>query len=337
MAAGPAHASLRQGTLGEAMRCRLQFWLLLSAAEGARGCEQPRCTTAAMQGAFTDDTFAPAAGCYHGVPTPSETIELLRGSWYLTAGGSNAWATFQALANQIEPYIEAYSPDKGFLNKRWVDIVWQAHANGSYTLQHYHWLNTTGLAALGAPVHQAFALPAWSADRVRLTFAHCLLWPNCTTAVAGMNEAPGGWAAARRLLYVQSGAWYDRYNYLVDEYAAQLATFLAQHAPTCEQAHVDCFVASVSCLELDAWPYANQRCNANDQQMNAQLSAQLGAYSAAFTHLDLVALLSAKPEEFPGHPSPALALWTQWGGPRSASVDPRTLASPCTWPSFARH
>ena len=151
----------------------MRFHCLCLFIAATHGCDQTRCTDATMQGTFADDTFQPTSGCYYGVPTPAETFELLRGSWLLATGGSNAWKTFQALANQLEPFIEAYSPDKGTSSPRWTDIIWQKHPiNDSYTLQHYRWLNVSGLAALDAPVHEAFELPAWSANHVRITYAH---------------------------------------------------------------------------------------------------------------------------------------------------------------------
>ena len=132
------------------------------------------------------------AASHSGVPSPNETFALLQGTWYFSVGGSNAWATSMALANQLEPYHERYSPEKGRKTPRWADTVWELQPDsGAYALQYYRWLNATGIATHGGNggAHAAFDdLPSWSASRVRLTFAHCFFWPK--SGARGSNHRP---------------------------------------------------------------------------------------------------------------------------------------------------
>ena len=46
--------------------------------------------------------------CYYGVPTNQETLDLLAGSWFFMAGGSNLWVTYQSLGNQAVPFAYAF-------------------------------------------------------------------------------------------------------------------------------------------------------------------------------------------------------------------------------------
>ena len=97
----------------------------------ATACDQPlsRCTTPDTSGAFDGDTFRPTS-CYHAIPTPAETLELLRGSWLFATGGSNVWATFMALGNQLDPRRLVYE-EVGTHTPKWLDMIWQEQADGS--------------------------------------------------------------------------------------------------------------------------------------------------------------------------------------------------------------
>ena len=61
----------------------------------ACGEEKSRCSVVEIEGSWDQQTYVPTAGCYYGVPTPSETFEILRGSWLFFVGGSNTWTLFQ--------------------------------------------------------------------------------------------------------------------------------------------------------------------------------------------------------------------------------------------------
>ena len=85
-----------------------------------------RCTdhTPVTQGSFSDHTFVPDSGCYHGVPDVGDTFALLSGSWVVTVGGSNSWATYTALANQLQPGYYNFHPERGGAEKtRFSELV----------------------------------------------------------------------------------------------------------------------------------------------------------------------------------------------------------------------
>ena len=72
----------------------------------------PRCTTPDTAGSFNGHTFVPDASCYHAIPSVVDTFALLSGSWLFTCGGSNAWATFNALARQLEPTVFGWHDER---------------------------------------------------------------------------------------------------------------------------------------------------------------------------------------------------------------------------------
>ena len=73
-----------------------------------------RCTdrTPVVQGSFIEHTFVPDSGCYHAIPDVADTFALLAGSWVVTIGGSNSWATHSALASQMQPGYYDFHPER---------------------------------------------------------------------------------------------------------------------------------------------------------------------------------------------------------------------------------
>lgn len=73
-----------------------------------------RCTDSdpVMAGSFDGHTFLPTKGCYLGVPDVPDIFALLAGTWLYTCGGSNAWATHSALANQLAPGYLAWFAER---------------------------------------------------------------------------------------------------------------------------------------------------------------------------------------------------------------------------------
>ena len=100
-------------------------------------------------------------------------------------------------------------------------------------------------------------------------------------------------------------------------YEPELRTFLTTHSAFCASPLSACFVASsVFCLELDFdFHYTGRLCGATEQyewkgELNALQASLVGEYpSTTFSLFNVVPLLSAKYDEFPGHSSPMLALW----------------------------
>ena len=84
--------------------------MLFTAALVLGQCGLPRCTTLETTGSWSGETFVPSVSpaCYYGVPTNQETLDLLAGSWFFFAGGSNLWVAYQSLGNQAVPLAYAF-------------------------------------------------------------------------------------------------------------------------------------------------------------------------------------------------------------------------------------
>lgn len=100
-------ASLEHGLLG---MCRLALLLLVGAVT-ATGATCPadskhRCTSveSIAAGSFSGETWVPDSGCFVATPTPEEMLRILRGSWLVICGRSNAMVTSRALMNQVSPH-----------------------------------------------------------------------------------------------------------------------------------------------------------------------------------------------------------------------------------------
>ena len=113
------------------------FVWLIARAESQSDCN--RCTdrTPVTQGSFSAHTFVPDSGCYHTVPDVADTFALLAGSWLVTSGGSNSWATYTALANQMQPgYYSFHSERTASEGAQFADLIWERQLNGTWSLVH---------------------------------------------------------------------------------------------------------------------------------------------------------------------------------------------------------
>ena len=301
-------------------------------------CEQPqpRCAgddalDAAYDATFDGDTFTPASGCFFAVPDAWQTRELLAGRWIFVTGGSNLWALAKNLANQLEPEAVTYN-DVPVNVPRFFDVIWERAADGSYTRLHSSFLTYITEYVYGGDDPEALAaaqfsgsLPAHASDRVRLTFHHGYHWTNCTAALTDMTNAPNGWVDARRVVVAQSGVWYNNRKTFGDQrakYEPELTEFLSTHQATCDEAQTTCYVASsVFCLALDfESEYPGRQCGTETiaswyvwkTELNELQASLLEDYAETFKKLDIVPLISSDYMEFPGHPSPMIALWAWW-------------------------
>jgi len=273
----------------------------------------PRCTTVETTGTWERQTFVPTASppCYYGVPTKQEALDLLDGSWIFLIGGSNMWAQYQVFANQLNPYVYNFTASRGSEGPGFTEMIMERHADGTYTLLYFVWGDVADLAA---------AVPAYRSGLVRVSHYKAALWQDVSAGMTSMQQAPNGWVGARQVVHAQAGHWYD-----ADTYAGQgittanhlpgLTAFLAAHQAACTAAGAACFISSTSCIQSSTLGQKWRRCNANDQQMKSELEEQVGPggpYSSAFTFFEVDTFIAQNWEEFPGHYSPQLGLWTTW-------------------------
>ena len=354
-----------------------------------------RCTTPDTVGAFTDHTFMPDSGCFHGIPTVDDTFALLRGTWVLTCGGSNAWATHNALVRQLNPSAYPWRDERYDGTSRiwpeYADEVWDVGTDGSYELLHSiyvcqgdanqpcepgtsAWHTQIGNLSTALTSQQ---VPSFSASAVRITYGHGKLFTRCSSYFDDMGTAANGWALATKMAWVQSGVWYlNGYDDSVgpETYGPNLRAFLLNQSSACSSASMSCFISTIPCAALNSHDLARPcaarvwvpvavhirtmaapvwlsvagcvdactRCRCVDISATtldlyglnkwiacekvatggASVTADINRltrgilteppFSASFTLVDVTALLSAKPQEAPGHTGPLLSLWTFW-------------------------
>ena len=281
----------------------------------------PRCTTVETTGTWEGHTFVPSVSppCYYGVPTNREALDLLAGSWLFMVGGSNTWAQYQAFANQLDPYVFNFTASRGSSGPAFTDMIMERQADGRYQQVHFNhqvWYQADGTLLVGLEG----AVPEYRSGLVRVSHRHAKHWSHVSAAMTSMQQAPNGWAGARRVIFGQAGHWYDVDSAVTGittaNHLPELAVFLTTHEAACAAAGTACFLTSTSCIELSWWfaqPW--RKCNANDQQMKGELKEQVGpggAYSSAFTLLEVDTFISQNWEEYPGHYSPQLGLWLTW-------------------------
>ena len=299
------------------------FVWLIARAESQSDCN--RCTdrTPVTQGSFSAHTFVPDSGCYHTVPDVADTFALLAGSWLVTSGGSNSWATYTALANQMQPgYYSFHSERTASEGAQFADLIWERQLNGTWSLVHDSFVCGGGCDGessqwhttdMGAAQFPAEGLPQHSANHVRLSFFAAKLFPETAHDLEYLSDAPDGWSAARQILYIQNGRWYaNRRAGTPEGYHPDLLTFLTDHTGLCGQSHVDCFIATISCvkeLTVELWKWSRCDSVVNDLNQITKDLTLLPQFSA-YHYMDVTSLLSAKAEEYSGHNGPPLGLWT---------------------------
>ena len=216
-----------------------------------------RCTTPdTTNGRFIGHAFVPDSGCYHAVPSIAETFALLRGRWLLTTGGSNAWATHNALARQLDPTAFPWRDERydgsGAVWPLFADQIWERQDDGSHVLLHSAYVCTpekpcaAGVSAWHvqhdslSAAQSSLTIPLFSDQRhVRLTFGLGRLYPAANSHLDHLRyPSVGGWEGAPKLVYVQVGIWY--LNELEGVPAAQMPpereAFLANQTTLCEAA-----------------------------------------------------------------------------------------------------
>ena len=296
-----------------------------------------RCTdhTPAAAGTFSGHTFMPDSGCYLGVPEVDDIFALLAGSWLVTVGGSNAWGTWNALANRLGPNLYPWLEERyqkrdgsgyiGSMESQFADLIWERQSDGSWSLIHNEYVCLSNACQPTPSEHHSLDLdeamqnsgmPVHSPDRVRLTFYRARVYPDSDTMMTYMaSGSPGGWTSARTIVYVQNGRWYENNNLASqgitsDDYSAHLVTFLDTHEPWCAQSNKDCYIASISCVveAINYWPWGE--CNAGTLALNAetQTTLQLPQY-AEYHFMDVAATLSAKADEYAGHTGTFVSMW----------------------------
>ena len=305
-----------------------------------------RCTTPDAAGTFNADTFIPSSGCYYGIPTVPDTFELLGGHWLSTCGGSNSWVVHNALARQLEPSLFPWLDERydGTTNvwPQFADLVWEL-ANGSYTLVHTSYIcapgNTAcdpGTSANHAPfealssARTAAGIPQYTSNHVRVTFGLGRVYADCDEHLNYMVSAGNGWGSAPKIAYIQSGVWYFNGYGIAQptEYESDLRAFLSNQSSTCSTAGTTCFLAPISCVNLASdtmSAYGLVRGMACDRQARYSgdpneivtvngLTEQIVAseYASTFRFIDVVSLITAKPQEALDHTGTSLALWHWW-------------------------
>ena len=271
--------------------------MLVAAALVLGQCNLPRCTTLQTTGGWSGETFEPSASpaCYYGVPTNLETLDLLAGSWFFMAGGSNLWVTYQSLGNQAVPAVYGFNAERGMHTPDFTDLILERRADGTYQQTHFSYQPVgAGNSDFDGPV------PEFQNESVRITFYAAKLWPNVSTGMTRMQRAANGWEGARAIVFAQAGYWYET-NYDLQGYAdahlPELAAFLSTHQAACMAAGA-CFLASVSCIELDWYNNnPNRKCNAFDRRFKSEVQGQIGpgaASASAFTFFEIDKFVSQR-------------------------------------------
>ena len=151
-------------------------------------------------------------------------------------------------------------------------------------------------------------------------------------------QAPNGWTAARLVLYIQNGRWYvnERIGKTADDYHADLVHFLDVQKDFCERVGVDCFIATISCVDEanPLWSWSDCDRDQAVRDVNAITANLLDAttypQNGAFHFVDVASLLSAMPNEYAGHNGPVLGLWTVCFPFPSAHLPPPTSSPNAT-------
>ena len=101
--------------------------------------------------------------------------------------------------------------------------VWQVfeeQADGSYAIVHDTYVcgDNSACDAGSGPRHQPYStlasaraaenIPAYSPNRVRVSYGNGKIFPSCDAHFGYMRTAANGWAAAPKLTYIQVGRWY---------------------------------------------------------------------------------------------------------------------------------
>ena len=312
----------------------------------ASDCSRCNGHTPAARGSFSGHTFVPEDGCYLGVPEVDDIFALLAGSWLVTAGGSNAWGTWNALANRLGPNLYPWLEERyqrrdgsGYISSmepQFADLIWERQSDGSWSLVHDEYVCLSEACQPTASDHHSFDLdeamlnpaggmPAHSPDHIRLTFLRARVYPDTDALMTYMGStAPGGWTSARAIVYVQNGRWYENgwlkdqlgltddssITEITDVYAAHLRAFLNTHEGWCAQSHVDCYITPISCVveAINLWPWG--KCNEAVVALNAETKATLElAQYAEYHFMDVTSTLSAKNDEYAGHTGTFVSMW----------------------------
>jgi len=192
---------------------RLALLGLQCVMAAASGCS--RCTdhTPAAAGTFSGHTFVPDSGCYLGVPEVDDIFALLAGSWLATVGGSNAWGTWNALANRLGPNVYPWLEERyqmrdkagytDFMEAQFADLIWERQADGSWSLIHNEYVCRWVVCQANASEYHSFDLdeamlnpaggmPAHSPDRIRLSFYRARVYPESDAMMTYMGSGSPG-------------------------------------------------------------------------------------------------------------------------------------------------
>ena len=183
----------------------------------------------------------------------------------------------------------------------------ERQADGTYALAHFSY-QAAGHSDLDGSV------PAFKSDSVRISFYYAQRWTDISAGMTRMQQAADGWVGARPIVFAQAGYWYDtQYSDTpADDHLPDLVAFLATHQDSC-LAGGACFLASVSCIELE-WYTLNvyRKCNAFDRRFKRELQGQVASASAAFSFFEVDAFISQNYLEYPGHITAQIGLWMSW-------------------------
>jgi hypothetical protein len=224
----------------------------------------------------------------------------------------------------MQPGYYSFHSERTTEGAQFTDLIWERQLDGTWSLVHDSFVcggycdgessqwHTTDMGAAQFP---AEGLPQHSANHVRLSFFGAHLFPETAHDLEYLRDAPDGWNAARQILYIQNGRWYANGRAGTPEgYHPDLLTFLTDHTGLCGQSHVDCFIATISCvkeLTVELWKWSKCDSVVNDLNQITKDLTLLPQFSA-YHYMDVTSLLSAKAEEYSGHNGPPLGLWTWW-------------------------
>lgn len=184
------------------------------------------------------------------------------------------WVTYHSLGNQAVPLAYAFDAERGSAAPDFTELLMERQSDGTYALAHFSYQPPGGgRSDLDLPV------PVYKRDSVRISFYSAKRWTDVSAGLTRMQQAGDGWADARPIVFGQAGHWYEaQYSSIPpDDHLPDLVAFLATHWGACVAAGGACFLASVSCIELDWYTLnAYRKCNAFDQRFKRELLEQVG-------------------------------------------------------------
>ena len=257
------------------------------------------------------------------------------------------WSTFNPLARQLAPgYLDwdASRVDRNDIQPDFIDLIWERQGD-VWVLVYDTYVKDDRAAAAAA---KQAAVPQHSPNHVRLSYSQARVYtwdgyegsweePPADQELLYIQAAPHGWSSARIIFYVQNGRWYENGNIDgkdADRYYSDLRTFLTQNKDFCgrqepAEARVDCYIAPISCVKVASeWPWSAcdkkgptvknlnkiTRClvggDENACNNRGLVKEDYADLYATYHFINLVPLLSEKPQEYAGHNGPLAGIWT---------------------------